>query len=193
MNSSTRFFPDSLPSRSISHFLLACCLSIGLGRHAHAIDVFWRNENGGAFTNAGNWFGGLVPSLTDVAHGAGSTGIYTLSGIGQHIAGQSEHIGYGGNGTFNHLGANTLNAGVLMMGSLASGVDYCTTLSMAPMFLGACRAGCAQRASRAVLNIRIRSRAPSDSIRRPARSACTTSRSTPDGTPSIAPATGITE
>jgi T5SS/PEP-CTERM-associated repeat protein len=58
-----------------------------------------------------------------LAYGAGSTGTYTLSGAGQFIAGESEHIGFFGNGTFNHSGGtNTLNAGVLIVGSAASGV-----------------------------------------------------------------------
>ena len=89
-----------------------------------------------------------------------------------------------------------------------TGVDYCTQLSLSPMFLGAdpdslafttmslrdtCTADCARRASRGALNTRIRSRPPNDSKRRPARSACTISRSIPAAMRSIAPATGITE
>ncbi len=45
-----------------------------------------------------------------VSHGAGSTGVYTLSG-GALVANQSEFIGFAGTGTFNHsAGTNTVNA-----------------------------------------------------------------------------------
>ena len=44
-----------------------------------------------------------------LGYGAGSTGVYTLSGTGALVANQSEYIGVYGNGTFNHLaGTNTI-------------------------------------------------------------------------------------
>jgi hypothetical protein len=60
-----------------------------------------------------------------LAVGAGSTGTYTLSGVGGLFANQSEFIGYGGTGTFNQsAGTNTINAssvGSLDLGGLSTG------------------------------------------------------------------------
>ena len=47
-----------------------------------------------------------------VGYGAGSTGVYSLSGTGAVVANHSEFIGLAGNGTLNHsAGSNTVTAG----------------------------------------------------------------------------------
>jgi T5SS/PEP-CTERM-associated repeat protein len=61
-----------------------------------------------------------------VAHGAGSTGAYTLSGTGALVATQSEFIGYSGTGVFNQNGGiNTINASAV--GSLSIGSNAGST------------------------------------------------------------------
>ena len=47
-----------------------------------------------------------------VGYGAGSTGVYSLSGTGAVVANHSEFIGLAGNGTLNHsAGSNTVTSG----------------------------------------------------------------------------------
>ena len=88
-----------------------------------------------------------------------------------------------------------------------TGVDYCSSLSLSPMFLGADPDNLAfNDVAQGYLHGRLRAARisrgieytdsfsrPNDSKKRPARSACTISRSIPAGTRSIVPATGITE
>jgi T5SS/PEP-CTERM-associated repeat protein len=56
-----------------------------------------------------------------IGHGAGSTGVYTLTGVAV-VANQSEYIGVSGTGTFNHSGGtNRINASTV--GQLILGVN----------------------------------------------------------------------
>ena len=56
-----------LRSRVVAALVAAGCV-LAMTSVTHALDIFWRNPNGGAFSSTGNWGGGLVPSNTDVAN-----------------------------------------------------------------------------------------------------------------------------
>ncbi|MEX2316748.1 MAG: hypothetical protein WD669_06330 [Pirellulales bacterium] len=45
---------------------------------AEAANISWRNPDGGAFSNAGNWFGGAVPDEDDYAFFGLSSGPFVL-------------------------------------------------------------------------------------------------------------------
>jgi T5SS/PEP-CTERM-associated repeat protein len=105
-------------------------LAITTDRNLAANAIFVGGHNGSGDSNGRGAIAQSAGTVTTnpgtdlwIGYGAGSTGVYTLTGTGALVASQSEYIGFSGTGTFTHAnGTHTINASATVQ-SLALGFN----------------------------------------------------------------------